>query len=366
MSAPAPLRYISGGITYPITGGLTPTGTAAADTATLQAALDDGGHVSLEPYSTWTITDTLTIGDDTILDMNGALLIAETGLNSHVIENTDRVNGNSGIMLRGGRIDANKANQTGDNFSVLDFEKITACRFIDLDVQGGKRTKLFNSGGTNGEGLLLRDSTFCEIVGGRFHDNMYDGIKFRKVSHSTVTGVICYENGRSGIQISSPVDGGVNPDTTTTEGSYHNTFTNIVVYHSTGSPASGSPTTSGFYIHPGGWNIISGLSVYGTRQGIGFWGESFDNVFSGGTLRTRWTDRAAIDLEYAGADRNTFSHFRIEPLSGTGGKHIKAVTGATGNRAYGCHMTSSGATFTNSLVAGNDLVNCYMDGAAIT
>lgn len=356
MNAPSPLRYVADGTVYPITGGLVPTGIPAADTAALQAALDGGGMIELAAGSTWTITATLTIGSHTtLLGGPGTIVRANTNLNAPLITNADTANGNTGITVESLAFDLDRANQSGDNITVLDFTKLTDSRFVNLDVQGGKRTVWMGAGGTNGEGIVLRSCTRCLISGGRYHHNMYDGIKFRDSDHNRVENVHCDDNGRSGIQISGA--NGTDEDSPTL-GSDYNTFTGIIITHATGVPASGAPTLSGFYIHTGRFNTISDFTIFSVEQGIGTWANSSDNCFTNGTIRA--LDNA-IAVEEAVGKRNTFTAIRCDAYPGAGaGAHTLA--GDTTNRFLGCYFTSTeaGATWTHSTDIGQR-INCAGD-----
>lgn len=358
------------------TAPLVPTGVAAVDTATLQAALAaaaGGGVVSVAPATTWTITETLTISSGTTLAGGGStsILRAAAGLNAPVITNGDRTNGNTGIVIRDIAVDGNTAEMSAD-FAVIDVMRASESHFVNLDVQGGHRTTFYPNGKT-GEGIRLSYCSRCHIRGGRYHHNDYDGIKFNATNYSTVTGVLCDENGRAGIQISFASPSGPpwsDNEFSFTKGSNWNVFTGVVVKHSTGTPGPAAPTTSGIYLHTGRFNVFSGCMIDGTRQGIGLTAASQDNTFSGCTINMRFVDKAGIDVEDGGngyCNRNTFSAIRVHGISGANGIFVRIASAASGNTLHGCHFDDGGGTgtWTTSIAGGNTDVDSTTSTSAV-
>jgi hypothetical protein len=346
---------------------LTPTGVAATDTATLQAALTAGGIVALEAFSAWIVDDTLVMPSDTELHGNSASITAEDAMSAPLFTNASVLNGNSGIVLRDLFLDGNGATAVAD-FSVIDMSRVSDSYFVNLDVRGAMRAVAFPDG-TYGEGLLLRYSARCHVVGGRYHHNSYDGIKFRATNYSTVSDATCDENGRAGIQISfnsptgPPFSENENFDTS---GSNFNTFSNIVVKHSTGTPATGSPTTSGFYIHTGRFNTVNGLVVDGCRQGIGTAGYTTDNVFTNVAINMRYVDKAGIDFESENSDRNTVSSYQVRGISGANGVFARCHASANDNRIIDGHHDDGAGTgsWVTSVGANNEATNIKVTTSA--
>ena len=304
-TAPFGVRYISN-------EAIVVDGTKYAQTTDgINLALAAGNYVFL-PCGTYT-SDGSAISLDNGQSLVGAghctLIQNSTGANNEIFSSTSK----SGLFISNMRLDGNKANQTVA-FAVMDFTSLSDSKITNMWITGGLRTGTFGvDASSDGEGISLRTSDHNTLENIFAYSNAYDGIKFRSSDYNTVNNVVCEDNGRACIQIAYQTDN--------TDCSDYNQFSNIVSHHSTGTPDASAPTTSGFYIHCGNHNSITGLNVYGNRQGIGITELATDNSFVGGVLKTNSVSaKAAIDIEEetSGTDcvRNLFEGFHISPLSG--------------------------------------------------
>jgi parallel beta-helix repeat protein len=317
--------------------------------AVIQAAIDEDHGIYLRKGIP-TIGGTLLVPSGAVIEGElGAVVQLADGVNAPALSNADPANGDSGIRVQGIAFDGNRANQT-DDFSVIDMSRVTYSQFIDLDVQGGRRTTMFPNG-TDGEGIVLRYATGCTIRGGRYHRNDYDGIKLRSSDHNSISDLLCEDNGRAGIQLSfnSPTGPPFNVgEGSNTAGSDYNTLTGIVVRHSTGTAGAGAPVTSGLYVHTGRFNVFTGFTIEGVQQGIGLIQNASDNVFADGTIRYRFgtSDRSAIDVESGASVRNMFANLILRGLAGANGRHVRIATGSNLNRFLNCYFARGDGTGT--------------------
>lgn len=318
--------------------------------AAINAASTFGLPLILRRGDTYRVSSPITLPSNINIDGYGALIKANAGLNNYVVTNTNRDTGNSGIVIRDLKVDGNGAAQTVQ-FNAVEFMRVIYSRFNNLDVTGALRTSGFPSG-TNGDGLCLIYSHHNEINGGNFHHNSYDGIKLRGSNWNKINNITAVDNGRSGIQLSfySPTGPPFNVgEGVEAEGSNDNIITAPSIEHSTGIPSSVAPITSGIYIHTGYRNIITGINVNGTRQGIGIYAGAADNAFIGGILRCRPVDDNGVIQVGGGAGemfRNTFTGVMGRGLSGTNGRHVFINGGALLTRFYGCYFSKGQGTGT--------------------
>lgn len=320
--------------------------------AKIDAAAESGRPLSLKLEAAYGVSAPLTLPSFINIEGNGALVQALNGNNTYVMTNADRVNGNTGIVIRDLKVDGNAAGQTAQ-YNTIEFMRVKHSKFYNLDVTGAKRNATFPNG-TNGDGLCLIYCDYNEIIGGYFHHNTYDGIKLRSSDWNHITSVLCEENGRSGIQLAfySPSGPPYNVgEGVEAEGSNHNTIVAPTILHSTGVPHAFAPTTSGVYLHTAWRNTVIGIQAHGVRQGIGVYGGAWDNEFNGGLIRINHVDRAAIHVEGgpAGLFRNTFRGISSVPLTGANGKHAIVTGGADGgglNRFENCYFTNGAGTGT--------------------
>lgn len=333
--------------------GRTPAAPSGSnDLVALQAAIDTaaaaGTPLTLKK-SFYLVSGTVKVPSNTVIEGNGATIQAMPGTNVSVLANSDAVNGNTGISIRNLKLDGNGANQTVQ-FTVATMTKVTHSRFQNLDVQGGLRNQMFPNG-TYGEGFSLILSDHNEVIGGRFHHNAYDGLKLRSSNWNRISNVLCDDNGRSGIQISffsptgPPYNVGENVESA---GSNDNVLENIIVRHSTGTPHSTAPTTSGIYFHTAARNIVKGFQIEGVQQGIGLYGTTSDNSLSDGLILHRFgsTARAGIDCENGTEYRNTFVNVKVRGMAGASGKLVQLVSGGMDNRFLGCTFEQAAGTGT--------------------
>jgi len=319
----------------------------ATSGAGIQAAIDDlpaGGGTVFIPAGTYTVSAPITVPSNVTLEGEGyaTYIVAATALNDNVIENDDAVGGNTQIILKNLRVDGNKANQTVA-FNTVYMEKVTYSIFENLWVSNALRTGTFPTVSSLGEGLRLTgDSNYNQVIGGYYYDNSYDGIKIRETSNwNTITGATFVNNGRAGVQISG---------TSSSETANYNTISNCIVYHPTGTPSASSPTTSGVYIHGGRYNTCSNNNIYGVRQGYATNDSSDDNVFTGGTIRINYSDKACIEIEpdTAGvqSSRNIFSNIDIRGLTGSNGEFFTHNGRGDFNKIQNCVFSIGAGTGT--------------------
>ncbi|MFJ4288154.1 right-handed parallel beta-helix repeat-containing protein, partial [Paenarthrobacter nicotinovorans] len=326
------------------------------DTSEFQGRVNEaaatGEPLNLRRDGKYFVSTSLTFPSNLVLNANGAKIEALTNTNAPVITNSDRVNGNTGIIIRDLFVDARGSIQTSQ-INAIEFMRVSHSRFDNLDVTGAKRNQTF-PGGTNGDGLCLIYSNYNEINGGNFHDNTYDGIKLRGSSFNKINAPTCDENGRSGIQLAffSPTGPPFNVNEgIEAEGSNNNTILTPTIRHSTGTPHAYAPTTSGVYIHTGYRNTVLGIQATGVRQGIGVYAGANDNEFSGGFIAINHVDRAAIHIEGgpSGLFRNSFKGLTTRGISGANGKHVIVAGGLSGgglNRFENCYFARGTGTGT--------------------
>lgn len=330
-----------------------------ADDVQIQAAIDAANAVELSD-GTFNISAKINIDDYQTLSGQGYTthLKAIAGLNTDVAGNEDTTNGNSNIIVRGIRFDANNTEQTANNNAFF-ATKVTYSIWENCWFEKGHKETW---GVAGGEGLSLHESNYNLISDSFFLNNQYDGLKFRGAKYNTVTNIYSAENGRSGVQIASNTDSSIWAD--------YNTFSNITVYHSTGTPYGSNPTTSGFYIHEGRYNTISNLNVYGTRQGIGMYGADTHNVFVGGVLQTRYNSKYVIDLEDANQNYNVVRGFTMLPISGAAGGIIHVVSSSNNNVIADNYFNngSGTGTWTISIAGtGNKITgNNFLDSPSVS
>ena len=333
------------------------------DTAELQAAIDEAAAQGLPlfiPAGTYKISDTLVLPSDLhMVGLGRVILKLAANTNKSILKNSDQANGNSNIRLTNLICDGNLANQAqsanGDAFSVIRFDRMTDFGIDQVEAFGGYRHGTYPSVSSLGEGLeLIR----CErgFVRDCFvHDNRYDGLKIRGGEYIAVSGLRAKDNARSGIQITWPSDD-------SNDQAQYISVSNTLVEHTTGTPGSASPATSGIYFHGASRCVISGLIAIGLQNGVGTVDNSVDNVLTNLLIRHRDDGAGYIYALDIGGDttplRWTVSNFSIMPLSGappklirlTGDGHI--LTGGILTRGAGSGTATVNLSGTNHILHG--------------
>jgi parallel beta-helix repeat protein len=347
--------------------------TGAADSTAIQAALTGGagGVVAFPHGRNYTVNTTLRVPSNTTVQFNRSMVTLAPGCNVSVFSNAGYwTTGDTGIRMVGpGGADANRAQQTAE-VCPFDFNQLTLSTFDGIEGRGGRRNLTYPNG-TNGEGIVLRNSTYCDIVNGNFHDNDYDGIKLRTSNYCRIAGNTCRDNGRSGVQISmnsqtdpthftaAPFSVGEGVEAA---GANYNIISGNKLFHSTGTPGASCPTTSGVYIHTGVGNIVSSNSVYGFRQGIGLFGGASRNQIVGNELTLRYTDRGALHVETAGAGTCSYNQFADNIITWLSGANPVGPLVGEGlfNRYFGNRFILGAATGSVGATVGPNCTNTLL------
>jgi hypothetical protein len=105
------------------------------DAASIQAAVDAGGYIRFMKSDTYTITEPITIGDNTTLDLGMATIKAASTWsgNPRCFENSDTVSGNSNIAVINGTIDVNSITDQGLYFVLVDSLSVKGVTILDPD-----------------------------------------------------------------------------------------------------------------------------------------------------------------------------------------------------------------------------------------
>ena len=343
------------------------------DTAAIQAAIDalGGPGAVYVPSGLYRTSASLVLGSGQRLFGDGPQAsevrhLASIAADTAVVTNANWAEGNVGIVVQDIHLNGNKAEQT-NRLSAAMFVRLSHSRFDNVWCSNGYRADGVGTG--RGEGLELIYGGHNTITGGRFFDNRYDGIKLRTSHHNTVTGAVCVDNGRSGIQLAY-----VSTDVTTPSfssgdaagASTYNTITGCSLSHTTGTPSTPAPTTSGVYFHTASRNTVAGCTIVGFRQGVGIWDNSNENTVTGNHIRVRGTTRAAIDFEKDPCNRNTISGNTVAALSGASGKLVKMVASTNDNTITGNVFHLGDGTGTWTVEINNGAGNHYASNRVTT
>jgi len=134
------------------------------------------------------VSNPILIPSYTIMEIDGYLKLAD-GVNEDngFLRNSDQVNGNTEIEIRGGIIDGNKAQQTdGDGIRL---HKVTNAKIIDVTIKNAKTRGVWIIEGTN---VTIENSHIYGV-------GVYDGIWLRGCRWTTVATNIVHDIGRAGI-----------------------------------------------------------------------------------------------------------------------------------------------------------------------
>lgn len=294
------LRHISGSSfpTFNVAGaryGGVP-GSASSQLSAINDAIEDaetagGGVVVLGP-GLWNVDGSILVGDNIIFHrMPGSRILQMPGSNSFVIRNRDTVSGNTNVWITGeGEVDGNGANQT------VRFSTIALVRCTNVGVKGGTvtgalRTGTFPSVSRHGEGVELIECDDCEVSRVRSHNNAYDGIKTRGCTDVRIYKNRCWDNGRSGIQLSNHGPGGEFGGTgdvnVRNDGTRFFRVSGNYCFHTTGTSSASAPRTSGIYLHPCSDGNIWGNQITGHQQGVAGFDVCEDNVIENNYIGAR-------------------------------------------------------------------------------
>lgn len=315
------------------------------DTTAIQAALDAantaGGGIVYFPKGTYMKSTALTIGSNTILQGEGKASIVRNAAaaNVAVFTNKDTASGNTGIQICDLYVDGNSAASTltyvdaTSGYSAISLVRCTDTLITGCWVTGGVRTGTFPSVSSWGEGIVLIGGSRNRVHGNVCFSNQYDGIKTRSETYASIVGNHCYENGRSGIQISFAQSthgsgfSGVEKDLTV--GTLHFVCANNSIYHSTGSPNANSPVNSGIYLHTASYGTITGNQVHGTGQGFGVSGATEHNLIADNVFEiagsASGTAIAGIDFDNSAVKYNTIQGNVIVGKSGASKNYVRDV-----------------------------------------
>jgi len=290
-----------------------------------------GGTLWVNP-GTYTVSSPILIPSNVRLIGAGreTVFVNASAADDHVITNADVTGGNTDIAIENLVADGNQSQQSASPLNTIRLENVSRGALRGVEVRGAQR-----------EGLALRQSDSIHVQGGYIHDNLYDGIKLWEAEYCRIEGVLLEDNGRSGIQCArlSP-SGNV---------SRYNTISNVVVRHTTGTPGPEAPVVSGIYLHLASHNTVSGITVAGVVNAVGFWEESNANVVTG---LSGWVRQSAggnaieFGSEEAGEhpDFNVLSDFTLDLRGDTGGS-----PGTLLNLAHG---SEGGASEKNRIIQG--------------
>ena len=342
---------------------------ATANRTALQAALDVGGHVRIQGTGTLWIDTTLIVKSNTFLEIDPWFTIKNrAGVNAPVLKNynysaASLAAGDSHIYIHGGIFDGNKANQTVA-FTTVDIRRVSNFIFDKCHFNNGLRTGAYHlsTASSNGEGIVMRYSQYGTVRDCFASYNAYDGFKVRGSTDITLMNIKGLDNGKGLLQISH------DPTDATAVGSPSRRIKMIggECVHTTGVPDLSAPTTVGVYLHGAVDCTIIGLSVDGTRQGIGGVEHMARNVCDDLNLRTRFaTDldgvsRAVIETENAFnggfVGNNSFTNVKITPLSGANGKYIALQGDENAVRNVQAVLGSGTGTWTATTSGNNNKV----------
>jgi len=170
----------------------------------------------------YVLTDTLKIPSNTTILINeGVILKLDNAINKPIFENVDKINGNTNIIIKGGKLDMNIANQTIQT-PCISISKVTKSHFKNIEIMGTKQVtyvgigafdlyrcdyniiencKLYNSGD---EGLYLRECNFNKVIAGEYYDCLNgSGVASTLGQYNEFNGIHCYRNSGSNFSINS-------------------------------------------------------------------------------------------------------------------------------------------------------------------
>lgn len=355
----------------PVSGLVSGSSSAAAvNTNILQAALTRGGLVYIDRAGTYWINASLVpIANNMLVGVQGVIIKMANACNVPCVKNANRSSAvDTNIFIQGIKFVGNKANQTVA-YSTVDMMYAAGFFAFNCEFDEGLRTGTFGvDQSSDGEGLVLRNTAKFTVMACKASNNDYDGFKTR-FSTGTFTDCKAYENGRSGIQIA-----GTN-GSEDTEYSSNVVVNGLYVYHSTGTPDAASPTTSGIYFHGAINCAANNITVYGTRQAVGFSGLSTDNVIHNVTANCRGVAGVGtIHFSSTGSpmfvNRNAVTGVTLRPISGASMEHITYSASSSYNRVqinYGSVGAASGTwTITNASGNTTNTLEGRLLGAVLT
>lgn len=350
----------------------TGTGAAVANTAALQAALTAKGMFFTSVPGTYYVNATLLLYSNTYWRaVPGVEIRASTGLNASVLQNANRSSSvDTTNIIDGVTFNGDKANQS-TAFSTVDMKYLTHTNFYNCKFNGGLRTGTFGvDASSDGEGLVLRNSQFCNVICSHAEDNSYDGFKTRFSKDIKFTAISGKNNGRCVLQIA-----GTNT-LEDTEYSERVTAVGVTQIHDTGTPSASSPVTSDVYFHGARNCSAIGVDGYGSRQAVGFANGSFDNYYYGVSRNRGVTGKASVGFESSSssaeqqASRNSVD-IGLRPISGASLDHVNfngaAAAFNTVNFRYASAGDGTGTwTITVQASSNGNIISGFANGATLS
>jgi len=126
----------------------------------------------------------ISVSDYTDLQIIGKW-VCQANLGQSWIVNSDQGAGNTEIEIHGGHVDANKVNQNAD-MSCIYFVLCTYCWVHHVKVAGGNRVTA-----ARGEGVELRECSYCYVLDCEVYSSDYDNIKLSSSEDCIVANNIC-------------------------------------------------------------------------------------------------------------------------------------------------------------------------------
>lgn len=210
--------------------------------------------------------------------------------NMPILKNSDQVGGNSNIDWRGGHFDGNKANQTVD-YATIEFVKVTDSFFDSVTVDGNRqvvyakgawdcfqcsRITFHNCGVKNAdkEGLWLRYTDSCSVVGGFYANNVNSGVAHTVGDYNIVRGVRAVNNGASNITMNGKhtivancyVEGSVNNEGIVIGHAFNGTDDQAGDLSSVTGCVSKGNKKNGIYVANSRGVSVTGNTCYGNQE----------------------------------------------------------------------------------------------------
>ncbi|MHB9071214.1 MAG: right-handed parallel beta-helix repeat-containing protein [Sedimentisphaerales bacterium] len=188
----------------------------------INAIAGTGGTVII-PAGTTTIYSTISVPSNvTIKGVSvNSVLKAANGLNGPVLSNSDQINGNTGIRLKGFAIDGNKSNQSSGegillvNTSdiIMEDVRIHNCYFSGIRVNGNSDTISFegcivySNGFSIGNGIVIEGNpSNISVANCTIHDNKINGISASGINIRMIGNSIYQHTGGRGVLFSDSND----------------------------------------------------------------------------------------------------------------------------------------------------------------
>lgn len=287
----------------------------------------------------------------------------------NVIQNSDSVNGNTGLGIYNLKIDGNKASNTAGTQQGIFLSKVTYSTIQNVTVVNMRNNGISLSGSTNSSfnnmirgntvqgngtnGIVLNPSFNISITENTVQGNSSNGISLVSGSNNNmVSGNIVQDNAQIGIQVQSSnynvvLGNTIRGISTSFEGIGLSSASNNTINGNTIQGAS-----SGFYSSSSNNNVIAGNTMQGNRICGILMQSSSNNVVLGNTC-----------FENSQATDNTNDNIKLNGTSNT--NNIQGNTcrqGVLTNKPrYGIRVDA--ATCTGNMITNNDLTTGGATGA---